>query len=185
MPKRKKKKKTAAPHKSKQKKKVKSPELSGIILILASLFLLISLISYNSQDPSWANTASPDAKVNNYGGKVGASTAEALLQVFGFTSFLIPLALIYLGLKIILPREEKHLYSRTTGIVFIVLILSALLSTLFPDVSWRGARMNSGGFIGNILSSFFIRYFNHIGTILILIGFLILFFIFSTPRITL
>jgi len=180
MPKRKKRKKTTAPRKSKQKKRVKSPELSGIILILVSLFLLISLISYDSQDPSWASTTSSDAKVNNYGGKAGASTAEALLQVLGFSSFLIPFALIYLGLQIIHPKEDKRLFSRTLGIVFIVLVLSALLYTLFQDLSWRGARMASGGFIGNVLASFFIQYFNHLGTILILIGFLVMFFILST-----
>lgn len=179
MPKRKKRKSTAASRKSKRKKRIKSPEWSGIILILVSLFLLISLISYNSQDPSWASTTSSDAKVNNYGGKAGASTAEALLQVFGFPSFLIPFAFIYLGFQIILPKEDKRLFSRTLGIVFLVFILSALLHTLFQDVSWRGARMASGGFIGNVLSSFIVQYFNHTGTVLILIGLLILFFVFS------
>jgi len=180
MPKRKTRKKAPTSRKSKQKKRVKVPELSGLILILVSLFLLISLISYNSQDPSWASTTSPGTKVNNYGGKAGASTAEALLQVFGFTSFLIPLALIYLGSQIILPKEDKRLLSRTLGIVFLVFILCALLYTLFQDVNWRGARLAAGGFIGNVLSSFFVQYFNHAGTILILIGLLILFFIFST-----
>jgi S-DNA-T family DNA segregation ATPase FtsK/SpoIIIE len=180
MPKRKTRKKAPTSHKSKQKKRVKSLELSGLILILVSLFLLISLISYNSQDPSWASTTSPGTKVYNYGGKAGASTAEALLQVFGFTSFLIPLALVCIGLQIVLPKEDKRLLSRTFGIVFLVLILCALLYTLFQDVNWRGARLASGGFIGNVLSSFFSQYFNHAGTILILIGLLILFFIFST-----
>jgi len=180
MPKRKTRKKAPTPRKSKQKKRIKSPELSGIILILVALFLLISLISYNSQDPSWASTTTPGAKVNNYGGKAGASTAEALLQVFGLTSFLIPLALIYLGLQIILPKEDKRLLSRTLGIVFLVFILCALLYTLFQDVNWQGTLLASGGFIGIVLSSFFVQYFNHAGTILILIGLLILFFIFST-----
>ena len=180
MPNRKKRKNTKRVHKSKPKKRVKSSDLSGIFLILVSLFLLISLISYNSQDPSWASTSSSDVKVNNYGGKAGASTAEVLLQVFGFTSFLIPLAIFYLGLQIILPKEDKRLLSRTLGIFFLVLILSALLFTLFQDVSWRGARIVSGGFIGDVLSSFFVQYFNHLGTILILVGLLILFFIFST-----
>ncbi len=180
MPKRKTKKKAPTSRKSKQKKRAKTPELSGLILILVSLFLLISLISYNSQDPSWASTTSPGAKVYNYSGKAGASTSEALLQVFGFTSFLIPLALVYLGLQIILPKKDKRILSRTLGIVFLVFILCALLYTLFQDVNWRGARLASGGFIGNVLSSFFVQYFNHAGTILILIGLLILFFIFST-----
>jgi S-DNA-T family DNA segregation ATPase FtsK/SpoIIIE len=179
MPNRKKTKKTRTVRKSKRKKRVKSPELSGIILILVSLFLLISLISYDPQDPSWASTASSEVKVDNYGGKAGASTAEALLQVLGFTSFLIPLSLFFLGLQIILPKEDKRLRSRTLGILFLLLILSALLFTLFQDVSWRGAPMASGGFIGNVLSSFFVQYFNHFGTILILVGLLILFFVLS------
>ena len=180
MPNRKKRKNTKTIRKSKPKKRVRSSELSGIFLILVSLFLLISLISYNSQDPSWASTTSSDVNVNNYGGKAGASTAEVLLQVFGFTSFLIPLVIFILGLQIILPKEDKRLLSRTLGIFFLVLILSALLFTLFQDVSWRGARIVSGGFIGDVLSSFFVQYFNHLGTILILVGLLILFFIFST-----
>jgi S-DNA-T family DNA segregation ATPase FtsK/SpoIIIE len=179
MPNRKKRKNTKAVRKSKTKKRVRSSELSGIFLILASLFLLISLISYNSQDPSWASTTSSDVKVNNYGGKSGASTAEVLLQVFGFTSFLIPLVIFFFGLQIILPKEDKRLLSRALGILFLLLILSALLFTLFQDVSWKGARMASGGFIGNVLSSFFIQYFNHLGTILILVGLLLFFFIFS------
>ena len=179
MPNRKKRKNTKTIRKSKPKKRVRSSELSGIFLILVSLFLLISLISYNSQDPSWASTTSSDVNVNNYGGKAGASTAEVLLQVFGFTSFLIPLVIFILGLQIILPKEDKRLLSRILGILFLLLILSALLFTLFQDVNWRGARMASGGFIGNVLSSFFIHYFNHIGTILILAGLLIFFFIFS------
>ena len=179
MPNRKKRKNTKTVRKSKTKKRVRSSELSGIFLILVSLFLLISLISYNSQDPSWASTTSSDVKVNNYGGKAGASTAEVLLQVFGFTSFLIPLLIFFLGLQIILPKEDKRLLSRILGILFLLLILSALLFTLFQDVSWRGSRMASGGFIGNVLSSFFIQYFNHLGAILILVGLLIFFFIFS------
>lgn len=180
MPKRKTKKKAPIQRKSRRKKASKSPEWGGIILILVSLFLLISLISYNSQDPSWASTTSPGTKVNNYGGKAGASTAEALLQVLGFTSFLIPLALVYLGVQIILPKEDKRILSRTLGIAFLIFTFCTLLDTLFQDVHWRGARLASGGFFGDILSSFFVKYFNHVGTILILVGLLIMFLIFTT-----
>jgi S-DNA-T family DNA segregation ATPase FtsK/SpoIIIE len=180
MSKRKPRKKTPTPRKKKQKKRVNHPELSGIILILISLFLLISLISYDSQDPSWASATSTAAKVNNFGGKAGASTAEVLLQALGYSSFLIPFALIYLGLQIIFPREHKRLFSQILEILVIVLILSALLFTLFQDVNWRGARIAAGGFAGSILASFFIQYFNHLGTILILVGLLILTFILFT-----
>jgi S-DNA-T family DNA segregation ATPase FtsK/SpoIIIE len=179
MPNRKKRKKAKSVRKAKPKKRVRSPELSGFLFILVSLFLLISLITYDSQDPSWASTSSSAIKINNLGGKAGASTAEALLQVFGFTSFLIPLAFFTLGLQIIIPKEDRRLLSKAVGILYLLLVLSTLLSTFFENVAWRGARMASGGFMGNILSAFLIRYFNHLGTILLLIGLLILFFIFS------
>ena len=174
MPKRKTKKKPPSPRKPKQIKRVRSPELSGVFLILVSLFLLISLISYDPQDPSWASTASSDAKVANYGGKAGASTAEALLQVLGTGSFIVPLAFIYLGLRIIFPKDDRRFFSQALGILLIVLILSTLLHTLFQEVTWRGSEIMAGGFIGSVLAPFFIRYFNHIGTILILIGLLVL-----------
>jgi S-DNA-T family DNA segregation ATPase FtsK/SpoIIIE len=179
MPNRKKRKSAKSVRKSKPKKRFKSPELSGIFLILVSLFLLISLVSYDSQDPSWASASSSQDKIHNYGGKAGASTAEVLFQVFGFTSFFIPLALFYLGLQIIIPKEDKRLLSKSVGILFLALLLSALLFTVFRDVDWKGARMASGGFIGSVFSSFLIEYFNHVGTILILVGLLLLFFIFS------
>lgn len=180
MPKKKTRKKAAISRKSRAKRRVRTTEWGGMVLMLVSLFLLISLISYHSQDPSWANTASPGTKVKNYAGKAGASTAEALLQVFGFPSFIIPLALVYIGFQIILSREDQRLLSKTMGMAFLVFILCALLYTLFQDVDWRGTRLASGGFIGDVLSSFFVRYFNHVGTIFILIGLLILFLIFTT-----
>ncbi len=181
MAKRKKKdKKLKTSRKPKRKKHIKTSEIGGILLLLISLFFLISLISYDSQDPSWASTASSETTVNNYGGKAGASSAEILIQVFGFTSFLIPIALFYLGIQTFLPNERKRLLSKILGVVFLLLILSALLYALIRDVNWRGATIASGGLVGNILSSFLIRFFNHTGTVLILIGLIFLFLIFST-----
>ena len=180
MAKRKKRTKINTPRKAKRKKHIKTSEISGTLLILLSLFLLISLISYDSQDPSWASTASSQTKVKNFAGKAGASSAEILLQIFGFTSFLIPILLFYLGVQAIFPKEQKRLLSKTGGAVFLLFILSALVSALFPETNWRGARVLSGGLAGNILSSFLIRFFNHTGTVLLLFGLIILFLIFST-----
>ena len=43
-----------------------------------------------------------------------------------------------------------------------------------------GAEISGGGFIGKLISSFFVRYFDQVGTYLVLFVLLILFFIFST-----
>jgi S-DNA-T family DNA segregation ATPase FtsK/SpoIIIE len=180
MAQRKKRTKTKTPRKTKRKKYVKSSEISGTILVLLSLFLLISLISYNSQDPSWASTASSQTKTKNYAGKVGASSAEILLQIFGFTSFLIPVFLFYLGVQVFFPKDQKRFLLKTGGFIFLLFCLSALFSAVFPETNWRGAEVLPGGLTGNLLSSFLFRFFNHTGTVLLLFGLIILFLIFST-----
>jgi S-DNA-T family DNA segregation ATPase FtsK/SpoIIIE len=180
MTKRKTKTKAAASRKSKKKKQVKTSEITGIILILMALFILLSLISYDSQDPSWASTASQSKKVNNYAGKAGAALAEVLLQILGFASFLIPFCLFYLGFQTFMPGSDKQYILKSGSIIFLLLVVSALLNMLFQEVRWREAEISSGGLTGYILSTFLIKYFNHTGTILLLAGFIVLFFIFST-----
>lgn len=180
MTKRKRKTKQKTQNKPKRKAHFKSSEIFGVILVLASLFLLVSLISYDSQDPSWASAASDQRKVTNFGGKAGASVAEITLQALGFTSFIIPFALLYLAVQTFLFKKEKRYFSKTAAIVFFVLILSALSYSLIQEVNWRGARIQSGGFIGSMFSSFFVQYFNHVGTVIVLFGLLILLFILST-----
>jgi S-DNA-T family DNA segregation ATPase FtsK/SpoIIIE len=180
MTKRKRKTRPKNQRKPKKKARFKTAEIAGICLVLVALFLLVSLISYDSLDPSWASTASVQKKVANLGGKAGASTAEILLQVLGFTSFVIPFALLYLAMQTFSLKEEKRLMSRIAAAAVLILILSALLYSLVQELNWRGARIASGGIIGNMISTFFVRYFNHVGTVLILICLLILFFVLST-----
>jgi len=176
------KRKPVSPGRSNKKKKsrARSAEISAILLLFLGFFLLVSLISYDSHDPSWASTATRPQKVKNFAGKAGASSAEILLQVLGFTSFLLPFALFYGSFRSLLVREETRLLSRTGGLLFFILALSALFSTVFHVLSWRGAEISAGGMVGDILSRKMIRYFNHAGTILILIGLLLAFAVFST-----
>ena len=116
----KKKKKTPqSKRKAASRRGVRSSEIMGVLLIFLALFLVISLISYDAQDPSWATSTASGLKVHNFGGRVGASLAEALYQFFGLTALLFPLALLTLSIPLILPRRRKRLFLKTsTGIVF-------------------------------------------------------------------
>ena len=180
MKKRKRKKQAASNQKPKRKKPLRTSEIIGISLSFLAIFLFVSLISYDSKDPSWASAAPSDQKISNYAGKAGASLAEALLQLLGFASFLLPFAFVYLGYQTFLRKENKRLFLKTGGVFLLVFIISALLYMIFQNPSWRGTKILAGGMIGELFSSFLIRYFNRLGTLLILISFLILFFIFST-----
>jgi S-DNA-T family DNA segregation ATPase FtsK/SpoIIIE len=168
-----------------RKRGIRSFEIAGIFLIFLAVFIFISLISYDSRDPSWTNTGWANAsvasqKIHNYTGRVGAFLSDAILQVLGLASFLLPLALFYLGLQTFSPEREKRFFLKTAGALFLVIIVSSLFFMMFRSFSLGGTEFSGGGLSGKLVSSFLIRYFDHIGTYLVLFVLLILFFIFST-----
>jgi S-DNA-T family DNA segregation ATPase FtsK/SpoIIIE len=168
-----------------KKTKVRSPEISGILLIILAVFIFISSISYDARDPSltntgWASASNSSQKIHNYTGRTGAYLSDALLQILGFGTFLVPIALFYMGFQTFFIKRKKRFLAKTGGILFLLLILNSLFFMLFQRVSWRGAEILAGGQIGNLTSSFLMRYFSHFGTLFILIALLVLFFIFST-----
>ncbi|MFQ6038363.1 MAG: DNA translocase FtsK 4TM domain-containing protein, partial [Candidatus Aminicenantales bacterium] len=166
--------------KNRKKKSLRSKEITLVALILIGVFFLISLISYDSQDPSWASSATATEKISNYAGKAGASAAELLLQIMGFAAFLVPLGLFYFGLQGLLPGKRERAFLKAGSFLFFVLLLCGLLHSLFDMVGWRGTEIPSGGLLGVVVSDALVRYFNHTGTLLILVGLLILLVMFST-----
>jgi S-DNA-T family DNA segregation ATPase FtsK/SpoIIIE len=177
----KKKKKSKTPsQKSEKKRHSFSSDIGGVILIFLAIFILISLVSYDSRDPSWANVTSSNSKIHNFAGRVGATLAEGILQFLGLVSFLLPLILGYLGVKAIYPRKEKRFLRKVGGSLFLVLILCPLLQMLFQNFNWGGTEIQSGGLMGDLLSSALIRYFNHLGSLIFLLAVFLLFIIFST-----
>jgi S-DNA-T family DNA segregation ATPase FtsK/SpoIIIE len=180
MKRRKKKKINSSSQKPKRKKRVSSVEIIGILLLFLAIFSFISLISYHPQDPSWANVTSADQKILNYGGRVGASLAEALFQFSGLTSFLILLALLYLGFQLLLPREKRRFLVKAGGVLILFLLLSSFLFLLFGSFLWKGIEIQAGGLIGYLVSTFLIRHFSHTGSLILITALLVLFIIFST-----
>jgi len=176
----KKKKIAAQPRRLKRKSRSLLSESLGVLAILIALFLLISLISYSSHDPSWAAVSSSEQQVQNYGGRAGASLAEAMLQLLGFAAFLLPFMMIFLAFQPFRHKEEKRFCIKAAGILFLLLLLCTIFNLLLKTVSWREADISPGGFIGTLSASQLIRYFNHAGSIIIVFGLLFLFVIFST-----
>jgi len=164
---------------SPQKKRSYSGEIAGVLLILLAAFILLSLISYDSHDPSWATGSSAEQDIHNYGGRVGVSLSGGLLQFFGLGSFVLPFVFLYIAILMFLPGEKKRFFLTISSTALFLFILCSILSVLAPDANWRDTPIQTGGLIGNFISEFFIKYFNHTGTLLLLIGLLFLFLILS------
>ena len=74
-------------------------ELFGILLILASSFILASIISYSPSDPNFI--FSPESeKIENFGGFYGSTIADFLIQSIGLVSILFSITLFFWGLKL-------------------------------------------------------------------------------------
>jgi S-DNA-T family DNA segregation ATPase FtsK/SpoIIIE len=178
---RKKKKRSAASQKKEaRRKRFRSGEVIGLLALILAVFSLLSLISYSGHDPSWASAAAPGQETHNYGGRIGASLAEAFLQVFGLGAFLLPFIFGYLGVKVLLPKGKGGSFKRIGGSFFLLLVLDGLFSLLFQRLSWRGADIESGGVLGAFVSSFLVPYLSQAGTLILLLALLMLFILFST-----
>lgn len=175
-----KKKADASNSKAKKKERSLSTEIIGILLIFLAIFSFLSLVGYDSKDPSAFTTAPPGYHVHNYAGRIGSYFSAALLQLFGLVSFLIALTAGYAGIKAILSGSAKGLFARMGGVVLLGTILSPLFSLLFGSFPWRGTILQGGGLFGYVLSSFLHKYFNFTGSLIFLIAALVLFLMFST-----
>ena len=176
----KKKKPTRRPVKKARKKSAfKSPEVIAIFLFLAAAFILLSLVTYHADDPSWAS-ASVGQKTRNFGGRVGASLSEWLFQLLGLASFILPFSMIYMGIRTLKTDEELQYSTKILSFLVLLLIVSSLFTLVFGQVTWHGGEFSAGGLLGHLLSSFSIRYLNHTGSLLFLLGFLILSILFAT-----
>ena len=69
-------------------------ELLGILLILTSSFMLVSIISYSPSDPNFI--FSPESvKIKNFAGFYGSAASDFLLQSIGLISILFAITLFF------------------------------------------------------------------------------------------
>ncbi len=143
-------------------------EILGVISVLGSLYLGLSLYSYSKWDPSLFTFTRTAAK--NYGGVVGAYISDFIITIIGLSSFALPIFLFAYGLRRILGKkgQKTYLFGTISFIFFGSLMASLLLSTFNLT-----AENNPGGIIGMYISNFLKKYISLLGAyIFSLSGFL-------------
>ncbi|HVI56328.1 MAG TPA: DNA translocase FtsK 4TM domain-containing protein [Luteibacter sp.] len=81
-------------------------EAGALLLLPLALYLLVCLLSYNDQDPSWGHMGIAE-RATNFGGSVGANIANLLRYIFGLVSYCFPLLLLALGIQVLRARGER------------------------------------------------------------------------------
>ncbi|WP_371193043.1 DNA translocase FtsK [Glaciecola sp. SC05] len=145
----------------------------GMILSCGfAFFLLVALASFHPSDPGWSQAGlSPD--VQNMMGAVGAYFADILLFTFGWTAYLVPFALAFIGWFVFLHlRSLKELdyltiSLRLIGIVLLIFGFTGIASINFDDFY----SVSAGGAMGDIISAALLPHFSFIGSVLLLLCF--------------
>jgi DNA segregation ATPase FtsK/SpoIIIE, S-DNA-T family len=156
-------------------------ELIGFLCITVAVLTALALISYSPRDAAWNVSASAQdaTTTQNWIGPAGSYASDLLFQVFGFASFLLPMALAVLGWRWL---KNQAIHSQVATLIGYALLLLALPSLLtlwhFPDV--RGT-VPPGGMLGSLVSGSLRSGFNPIGANLVAFA-LLLTALFMTTR---
>ena len=143
-------------------------EILGILIIALSVFILVSLLGYNSsEEPS----ISPNIQIDNPMGILGLITSYFLIKkVFGYVTILLPMVGIAWGWFLFSKKQLETLIRASVHLLFLMFLLSlsiAVGSILILDQSPN--RYYLSGQIGGNLGDFFLDWLKIWGTIILLI----------------
>ena len=79
-------------------------EIIALCLFAVALLVLLSLVTYNSSDPTLFTTSSGNRAVSNTVGIFGANLAALLLVAIGISAYWLPIFLIAAALQLCMTR---------------------------------------------------------------------------------
>ena len=143
-------------------------EILGILIIALSVFILVSLLGYNSsEEPS----ISPNIQIDNPMGILGLITSYFLIKKgFGYVTILLPMIGFAWGWFLFSKKQLETLIRTSVHLLFLMVLLSlsiAVGSILILDQSPN--RYYLSGQIGGNLGDFFLDWLKIWGTIILLI----------------
>ena len=107
-------------------------EISGLLSIFLSIFIIVSIFTYSPIDPNLSHFT--NASTANLGGQLGANLADILIQFFGLCSYALSIPLLAWSYKLIrfksLPFFSINILSLPIFIIFLgtLLIITPLNS---------------------------------------------------------
>jgi len=147
-------------------------EAGMIMACVFAFFLLLALASFHPGDPGWSQ-AGLQLDVHNWVGATGAWCADLLLFTFGYLAYLLPFGAAFLGWFLFQHIKELDEFDYLTiGLRIVGGLLMALGATGIASINFNDVfNFSAGGFVGDVISSALVPYFNTAGTILLLLCF--------------
>lgn len=147
-------------------------EIAILVFVAGSIFFLISLFTFNTEDAGWTHSSTTHT-VSNAGGVLGAWLSDLSLSFFGIIAFLLPLIILrHAYLAYIQGNDDRR---KTTIILHWLGSTIAILSStalLYLHVFRIGFDLPSytGGIIGQEIGDALLLFCGNSGATLVLIS---------------
>ncbi len=125
-------------------------ELVGIFLVISSILLFISLISYSPEDPNFIFPENQSIK--NFLGFRGSFVADIFFQSIGIISLLIPFSLLFTGLSITLNKRLIIIIENIFFVILYIITATFFFSIFHKETYWLIVNGNNG-FVGDLMST--------------------------------
>ena len=155
-------------------------ELVGIFLVVGSVLLFLSLISYSPEDPNFIFPENQEIK--NFLGFRGSFIADVFFQSIGIISFLIPFSLLFTGLSITINKRFIIIIENIFFIILYIITATFFFGIFHNETYWLVINGNNG-FVGDLMSETLIAdllKINKTVSYYLLIFFILSFFLLSS-----
>jgi len=135
-------------------------DISALTLALIGVALLVALFTYSPADPSLNSASTQNLTTQNWLGEAGAFFSDFLIQIFGFASFILPVAAITWSIKFWKERKLARPFFKISLLAGSLVLLAAAFARIpslgfLPHIYAGGAGgalvLNS---VSNLSSSF-------------------------------
>lgn len=139
------------------------------------LFLLIALLTFDSNDPGWSHSTSYQT-INNACGLLGAWLSNFVLYFFGLMAYLIPLMVFGYGYMLCMPKSGQNnrwqFLTRSGGFVVTMLSGSAIFCLHLHFLRTKVDLPESpGGILGREIGDVLLHLLGNSGSTILLLAF--------------
>jgi S-DNA-T family DNA segregation ATPase FtsK/SpoIIIE len=137
-------------------------EIFALFLVFCGAVLLLSLISYSQADPSFNHAVSGRSGFDNWAGLAGAYLSGLLVDIFGLSAFLFPVAVFVSAARHYLKAGDI-LWWRWVGLTLLGMCIASFTSAIHIGIG----DITGGGLIGHELSRLGQRYLGTAGAVIL------------------
>jgi S-DNA-T family DNA segregation ATPase FtsK/SpoIIIE len=155
-------------------------EIIGILFFFLVVFSLISLLSFDPDDPCLFFNAGASGAVHNLFGVFGANFSGILVGLFGIGALWFPFLCLLGSVLFFGKHPSQALLPLAAGGILLIIATGSLLALKQNHYLIFGSRFSAGGIVGIPFKSFIVHYSNPAGGSIILLLVWLIGFIMAT-----